>query len=362
VNVSLDGVANDGTLTLLSLYGGSSVPAERDNVWGDVEAVWGTQYNDVIRGNEKAGVIFGLNGNDQLYGEAGDDALFGGAGNDSLYGGTGVDGLFGGIGAGDRLEGGADSDRFLDELRYQPLSFGAATVNLPVWSDNAVDVTAEDARIGFVNSAQSTTTSFGGQSGSYTYAPGTFSDAEIEAVDAGLSALHRATRNNNLLQTPDDRMITFTRYGAMTASNGGSFTAGAWNSGNGSIVLLNGTFRGDYRATANTVMHEIGHNWYEGYNASSWRAQSGWLQWFNLYGMNPGSNYIQGGDASGTWYYLKDAQYNFVSEYAKTNPNEDFAESFARFFTDREGWTTAGAAAGKMRFMQDMLNWQISRG
>ena len=64
---------------------------------------------DVFRGDAKANVVKGFDGNDQLFGLAGDDKLDGGAGNDILAGGEGGDILQGGAGA-DIINGGTGSD------------------------------------------------------------------------------------------------------------------------------------------------------------------------------------------------------------------------------------------------------------
>ncbi len=79
VHVTLDGVADDGA------------PGEGDNVFPDVEMVWGTDENDEIRAGG------GLH-NVTLVGRAGDDVLAGGPGDDDLEGDAGSDILSGGIG------------------------------------------------------------------------------------------------------------------------------------------------------------------------------------------------------------------------------------------------------------------------
>ena len=96
VDVSMDGVANDG------LFG------ETDNVRG-VEDVMGTPRNDRIVGDAAANRLSGLGGDDLIYGGGGDDRLSGGAGNDSAYGQDGNDSLNGGDGN-DDLAGGAGDD------------------------------------------------------------------------------------------------------------------------------------------------------------------------------------------------------------------------------------------------------------
>jgi hypothetical protein len=95
----------------------------------------------------------------------------------------------------------------------------------------------------------------------------------------------------------------------------------------------------------------MGHNWDTEYNAGAWEQVSGWIR-FNVFGDD---DYEQGLDASGVWWHLKSAQ--FVSNYAETNPNEDFAESFAAFFMDRAGFSSGYATvAAKNTFMQNMVD------
>ena len=81
VNVTLDGVANDGT-------GGVT---EGDNVL--TENVIGTPGNDVIFGSSGANQLDGGDGIDDLRGLVGNDVLIGGLGADSLLGGDGNDDL-----------------------------------------------------------------------------------------------------------------------------------------------------------------------------------------------------------------------------------------------------------------------------
>lgn len=87
----------------------------------DIEWITGSAFDDLLRGNDSANVLFGqggrdrlegLRGDDQLQGGAGDDRLSGGRGNDRLLGGDGADWLDGGRG-GDHLSGGAGRDTFV---------------------------------------------------------------------------------------------------------------------------------------------------------------------------------------------------------------------------------------------------------
>ena len=57
----------------------------------DVENVQGSDYRDVLTGNNGANRLYGRDGNDDLQGVGGNDFLHGGAGADKLDGGEGVD-------------------------------------------------------------------------------------------------------------------------------------------------------------------------------------------------------------------------------------------------------------------------------
>ena len=81
----------------------------------DIENLTGSDYNDVLAGDQRANRISGGNGNDILYGGPGgdstnQDAMYGDGGNDKVYGGKGDDSLYGGSGN-DRLYGGPDDDK-----------------------------------------------------------------------------------------------------------------------------------------------------------------------------------------------------------------------------------------------------------
>ena len=92
VNVTLDGVANDG-----------KPGAETDNVMPDVEYVYGTPGDDTITApaDHPTGIAF--------WGYGGDDTLLGGAESDHLWGMEGDDTLDG-RGGNDILRGGAGAD------------------------------------------------------------------------------------------------------------------------------------------------------------------------------------------------------------------------------------------------------------
>jgi Ca2+-binding RTX toxin-like protein len=84
------------------------------DVFGEVEAIAGSNFGDRITGDANPNVLSGLGGDDTLDGGVGavfdPDTLDGGAGNDVLLGRDGSDFLRGGAGA-DVLNGGAGTDR-----------------------------------------------------------------------------------------------------------------------------------------------------------------------------------------------------------------------------------------------------------
>ena len=57
----------------------------------DIENVVGSEYEDVLEGDNNANRLSGSGGNDRLSGRGGNDVLEGGAGADRLFGGAGVD-------------------------------------------------------------------------------------------------------------------------------------------------------------------------------------------------------------------------------------------------------------------------------
>ena len=94
--------------------------AEGDQVKG-VENVFGSRFDDEMRGDDGANflrgmrgadLIFGKKGGDRLAGHQGQDVLFGGKGGDLVFGGAGADDIFGGTGN-DFLRGGGGKDVFV---------------------------------------------------------------------------------------------------------------------------------------------------------------------------------------------------------------------------------------------------------
>ena len=86
-----------------------------------IENLYGSNFDDILRGNGLANAIWGVNGNDVIVGRNGDDSLYGMDGNDTLLGGAGAD----------LLNGGAGTDR----AQYNDATAGL-TVDLQVSANN----------------------------------------------------------------------------------------------------------------------------------------------------------------------------------------------------------------------------------
>ncbi len=113
VNVSLDGVANDGEA------------GQGDNVEPSVSEVDGSEYNDTLTAGVPPVTLDGEGGNDTIYGGPGGDTLIGGEGNDTIYtkgpAGVGTDIIFGGVTNCDLIEcpGGNDTIYAADGVQDQ---------------------------------------------------------------------------------------------------------------------------------------------------------------------------------------------------------------------------------------------------
>lgn len=79
----------------------------------DLQAIQGSEGDDVLTGTWDQDILWGHGGNDILRGEGGPDTLLGHAGNDQLFGGDDNDSLTGGEGD-DLLYGGAGDDGLSD--------------------------------------------------------------------------------------------------------------------------------------------------------------------------------------------------------------------------------------------------------
>jgi RTX calcium-binding nonapeptide repeat (4 copies) len=103
VNVSLDGVANDGEA------------GEGDNVRSGVNEVVGGSGNDVLTGDNFDNTLIGNDGNDTLAGLGGNDTLDGGGGTDSFDGGAGADVIRARDGVAESIACGTEADAVTDD-------------------------------------------------------------------------------------------------------------------------------------------------------------------------------------------------------------------------------------------------------
>lgn len=76
---------------IVSLFDNANGGAAAGDTIFNVEGVLGTKFGDVIHGTSVANYLMGGGGNDSLFGREGDDTLDGGTGSDSIDGGDGVD-------------------------------------------------------------------------------------------------------------------------------------------------------------------------------------------------------------------------------------------------------------------------------
>jgi hypothetical protein len=255
------------------------------------DTLWGEGGDDTLRGGLDSDWLFGNTGNDSLYGEDGNDRLFGQKGIDGLYGGNGFDYLTGGNG----------SDRFL----YQD-------------GDKIYDKTGVDARIDFED---------GKRDESRNLTAGNWDQGEIELIDIALRDLHMKTKDDTLLETKKGMRLRFRRLGAPIDTAVDTFD-GSNNKSQRRLRFADSAF-GDTDYLVRTVFHEMGHNWDKEHGSlSTWKNLSGWTKWKKH---DPAYQT----SLNGNWRHRRNA--NFVSDYAKNVPEDDFADTFAAIFMDARG-------------------------
>ena len=94
----------------------------------NVEAVWGSAYNDTIAGDEQANRLMGYGGLDTLTGGDGDDSLLGGSEDDWLTGGAGNDSIDGG-----------ETSGVTDDVDFVDYSGAAGAVTVDLSTGSAID-------------------------------------------------------------------------------------------------------------------------------------------------------------------------------------------------------------------------------
>jgi serralysin len=92
------GLTDSTSGTLLGVATPRSWNSTTGKFYFNIEEVEGSNFDDLLYGNELGNDISGLSGADSLFGRVGDDTLDGGSGNDTLDGGIGDDVLAGGAG------------------------------------------------------------------------------------------------------------------------------------------------------------------------------------------------------------------------------------------------------------------------
>lgn len=87
----------------------------------NIENVFGTRFNDDIRGDDEDNVLIGRDGNDELRGAGGDDILISGAGDSQLFGNAGNDIFMAGVGDGNRFNGNTEvsGGEGIDTISYE---------------------------------------------------------------------------------------------------------------------------------------------------------------------------------------------------------------------------------------------------
>jgi len=105
--VDYRGAAN-GVRVDLAITGPQDTRQGRDTLIS-IEGVYGSAYDDVLRGDAGRNEIHGVAGNDWIDGRSGEDAIWGDLGDDEIHGGDGEDVLYAGDGD-DLVYGDADGD------------------------------------------------------------------------------------------------------------------------------------------------------------------------------------------------------------------------------------------------------------
>src|SRR5215468_6530075 len=115
-----------------SLASGGTGGDAAGDVYVSIENMWGSNFDDVLEGDDQANRIWGLDGNNVIRGGGGNDDLHGGNGNDTFYGGAGADSIDGG--------GGIDYVRYDDATTGVTVGFASAAGSNDGAGDSLVNI------------------------------------------------------------------------------------------------------------------------------------------------------------------------------------------------------------------------------
>lgn len=108
--------AASGIIADLVVWSNNSGDAAGDSYFG-IEGVSGSGFNDSLRGDASANILYGNDGDDYLFGRGGNDTLVGGNGSDTLFGNEGTDLIFTGAGNDRVLFGVGDGNDFIADMQ-----------------------------------------------------------------------------------------------------------------------------------------------------------------------------------------------------------------------------------------------------
>lgn len=169
----LGGQSNSTTGVVFSLEGDAQQNTGHGTIaWSNIEHLEGTNFDDILFGNDEANMIIGGGGDDHVDGGAGNDTLLGdgqafidtedmlinysvwgevSSGNDTIYGGRGHDTIFGGQGedqiygneGNDNIEGGDGNDEIYGGDKADTI-YGGADDDLIVGNSGSDQLMGDD--------------------------------------------------------------------------------------------------------------------------------------------------------------------------------------------------------------------------
>ena len=328
--------------------------AGNDRIYGGEgdDTIYGNDGNDYISawtGNDK---IWGQAGNDEIYGGTGDDIMDGGSGNDTMHGWTGNDRLYGSTGD-DYLHGGDGDDSLWGHNGNDTQWGGEGADRFLMFGTEAIaDKTNADVRLRFYNNSDN-----------WTY-------KEVTVMDEAFAQMVDRTGNNILLKdtrsSADLKFYKDVRSGDATAFNR-EITHKSWNwlkfrydVSYSREIHMDDWNEGSASANAeaiSTMIHEIGHNWDSAGEISAFMSDKAGL-WDTFKTI---SNWRV---VNGQW--TSDPNAGYARNYGRTQPVEDYATMWERYFSIHEsrGWTgvrgwdgiSNGNVQSKLNVLDDLFS------